>query len=211
MRVKPWKRRERDREKNCYSFVQGRWKAEREKIWLVISFLVVFRRCVWMEQCVGTWVKMCCRFMSRLSSCHRKCSVRCRRQANHFLWPSTRHTQNHKKNSSDFSSFCRASLARSLSTICAATGEDLLAIFNIIVKKLEERVQKNILNERTRLFSHANHEAVVPDDEYGLENGQCQNGGGDSRVCCWFLLCVNHVRIDYGPNAPNDLVLICLW
>lgn len=48
MRVKPWKRKAK--EKNCYTWfgIDGKQRErEREKIWLVISFLVVLVLCVW--------------------------------------------------------------------------------------------------------------------------------------------------------------------
>lgn len=113
----------------CGAFDGGR----EEKIWLVISLLLVVgwnnaSRCVRVFGVGRRGWKYCRRFMSRLSSCHRKCSVRRRHWRQHHqqqitFYGHSVHTTRHKNTKRNFivsSSF--------LHIIYSAPGEDLLAI-----------------------------------------------------------------------------------
>lgn len=188
-------------------FVQyHRWKAAKEKRNLTSHLISCgFHRCVWFEQCAGTWrVKNALPFyepfevvpsevLRTLAGRSLFMAIRCTRQG----WKT--YIKKIKKNSSDSPSYRR--LSRTL-TPFTRDCQRFIGNFNIIVKK-KLRVQKNDSNENKMIFFRSFR---------SLEHHRVEKTVYLMIKCAWwvtrefvcrFLLCVNHVRIDCGTKAER--------
>lgn len=158
MRVRDWWKRKEGKKiyRYCYSLFSTtdgkRWRKKRNLTSHLIS--CGFHRCVWFEQCAGTWrVKNALPFyepfevvpsevLRTLAGRSLFMAIRCTRQG----WKT--YIKKIKKNSSDSPSYRR--LSRTL-TPFTRDCQRFIGNFNIIVKK-KLRVQKNDSNENKMIF-----------------------------------------------------------